>query len=228
MAITLATLPTNLLANTPRLRTLDLSDNVLETLPHGLFATLGRLREVSVAGNPGAPFALAVELTRTDAEPWAPGPATVFAHIAVGAPFAMTAPLTVSPEAGAEADLPTAVMVAVGETTGTTFAAAQVAGSPLTLRANAAPLPTTQCRGLPCLRGFETVPGSPLTLFHRPPQALAAPTPDPLAGGDALRLPLNALIAPGDAPDAMRWQVSSSDESVATARIVGAELVVEP
>ena len=26
----------------------------------------------------------------------------------------------------------------------------------------------------------------------------------------------------------MRWEVSSSDESVATARIVGAELVVEP
>ena len=43
-----------------------------------------------------------------------------------------------------------------------------------------------------------------------------------------LRLPLDALIAPGDAPDAMRWAVSSSDESVATARIVGAELAVEP
>ena len=89
-------------------------------------------------------------------------------------------------------------------------------------------MPTAQCSGMPGFRGFETVPSSPLVLFHRPPQPLAAPTPAPLEGGDTLRLPLASLIAPGDAPDAMRWQVSSSDESVATARIVGAELVVEP
>ena len=224
----LAALPENLLANTPRLRTLDLSDNALETLPESLFAGLGRLREVSAADNPGAPFALAVALVRTDARPWAPGPATVSAHIALGAPFALSAPLAASPTPSAETNLPTTVVVAAGETTGTAFAAAQVAGSPLTLHTDAAPMPTTQCNGLPCLRGFETMPGSPLTLFHRPPQALAAPTPDLLLGGDTLRLPLASLIALGDAPDAMRWEASSSDESVANARIVGADLLVEP
>ena len=165
---------------------------------------------------------------RTDADPWAPGPATVSAHIAVGAPFAMTVPLTVSSEASAEAALPTTVAITAGETTATTFAVVQSAETPLTLRTAAPPMPTAQCSGVPCFRGFETVPGSPLVLFHRPPQPLAAPTPAPLEGGDALRLPLASLIAPGDAPDAMRWEVSSSDESVATARIVGAELVVEP
>ena len=89
-------------------------------------------------------------------------------------------------------------------------------------------MPTAQCSGTPCFHGFETVPGSPLVLFHRPPQPLAGPTPAPLEGGDALRLPLDALIAAGDAPDAMRWEVLSSDESVATARIVDAEVVAEP
>ena len=89
-------------------------------------------------------------------------------------------------------------------------------------------MPTTQCNGLPCLRGFETAPSSPLTLFHRRPQPLAAPTPEPLEGGDTLRLPLASLIASGDAPDAMRWEAWSSDESVASARIVGADLLVAP
>ena len=222
----LAALPAGLLSETPRLRTLDLSDNALDTLPNGLFAGLGALREVSVEGNPGAPFDLAVELVRTDAEPWAPGPATVSARAAMGAPFAMAAPLVVAP-AAVEPAAPTIVEVAAGETTGTSFAAASAAGAALALRAEAAPMPTAQCGGMPCFRGFETVPGATLTLFHRPPQALAAPTPEPLAGGDALRLPLDSLIAVGDAPDGMAWQASSSDESLATARIVGADLVVE-
>ena len=54
------------------LERLDLSANALEALPAGLFAGLQRLREVSVANNPGAPFGLAVTLVRTDAAPWRP------------------------------------------------------------------------------------------------------------------------------------------------------------
>ena len=223
----LSALPAGLLSETPRLRTLDLSDNALDALPDGLFAGLGALRAVSVEGNPGAPFDLAVELVRTDAEPWAPGPATVSARAAMGAPFAMAAPLVVAP-ADTEPAVPPTVEIAVGETTGTSFAAASVAGAALALRTEAAPMPTAQCGGMPCFRGFETVPSSTLTMFHRPPQALAAPTPEPLAGGEALRLPLDSLVAAGDAPDGMAWEASSSDESLATTRIVGTDLVVEP
>ena len=207
------------------LQRLDLRGNGLSTLPADLFAGLRRLREVSVEDNPGAPFALALELVRTDAEPWAPGPATVSARVASGAPFPLAAPLTASPR---PTGLPRTVAVAGGETTGTEFAAAQVRGAPLTLRTGAAPMPTALCRGAPCFSGFQTVPSSALTLFHRPPQALAPPTPAPLAGGDALRLSLASLIAPGDASDGLRWQASSSDESTATVRIVGTDLLVEP
>ena len=89
-------------------------------------------------------------------------------------------------------------------------------------------MPTPQCNGTPCFRGFETTPGSPLILFHRPPQVLATPTPPPLAAGNALRLPLDSLVAPGDAPDGMTWEVSSSDESIATVRIAGAFLLIDP
>ena len=210
------------------LERLDLSSNALEVLPPGLFAGLRRLREVSVEDNPGAPFGLTLELARTDAEPWAPGPATITARAALGAPFAMAAPLTAEPTPAAETALPPAVAVAAGETTGTTFTAAQPAGSPLTLRADAPPMPTAQCNETPCFRGFETVPGSPLILFHRPPHPLAAPAPEPLAAGDPLRLPLASLVAPGDAPHGMAWEASSSDASIATARIVGAALLVQP
>ena len=224
----LAALPAGLLSHTPRLESLDLSANALEALPPGLFAGLRRLREVSVEDNPGAPFGLAVTLLRTDADPWAPGPATISARAALGAPFPLTAMLTASPTPAAETALPTTVRVAAGETTGATFAVPQPAGSPLALRADAPPMPTAQCNGTPCFRGFETVPGSPLILFHRPPRPLAAPAPEPLAAGDPLRLPLASLVAPGDAPDGMAWEASSSDASIATARIVGAALLVQP
>ena len=78
---------------------------------------------------------------------------------------------------------------------------------------------------LPRLRDH---PGFPLVLFHRPPRPLATPAPEPLAAGDPLRLPLASLVAPGDAPDGMAWEASSSDASIATARIVGAFLLVQP
>ena len=55
------------------LRTLLLDGNGLETLPDGLFAGLSGLRELSLENNPGAPFKLAVELARTDADTWARG-----------------------------------------------------------------------------------------------------------------------------------------------------------
>ena len=71
------------------------------------------------------------------------------------------------------------------------------------------------------------MPGPALTLFRQPPRALLAPEPEPLAGDD-LRLPLASLVAAGDAPGTLRWQASSSDDSVATVRVIGGVLVVEP
>ena len=211
------------------LRVLDLSANGFETLPAGLFAGLS-LREASVAGNPGAPFALAAELARTDAdEPWAPGPATVEARLPLGAPFPLRVSLTASPSADG---LPTMLMIPAGATAGEAFAATAPAdGTALTLRTGAATLPAATCGAewpfRSCFRGLAPMPSATLTLFRQPPRALPAPQPEALAGDD-LRLPLASLVAAGDAPGGLRWQATSSDDSVATVRVIGGELVAEP
>ena len=208
------------------LRTLLLDDNGLETLPAGLFAGLAGLREVSLEGNPGAPFALAVELARTDADDLSvPGPATVQARLASGAPFALRAQLSAEPAA---AGLPAAVTIGAGAVAGAPFAVAASAAT-LRLAVGLAELPATRCGAVPCLRGMETASGAALVLYRRPPQARSVPEPAPLEGGDDLRLALASLIDPGDGdPAALRWRASSSDASVATVEVVDGDLVVTP
>ena len=206
------------------LRTLLLDGNGLRTLPDGLFAGLDSLGELSLQGNPGAPFALAVELARTDADAWTPGPATVQAQFALGAPFALRSELSAHPTT---AGLRETVEIDAGATFGVPFAVAST--STLRLVAGPAPLPATRCGEAPCFRGVEAVPGEALTLYRRPPRAQPAPTPEPLRDGDDLRLALESLIRPGGGdPADLRWRASSSDESVATARVVGGRLVVTP
>ena len=221
----LTTLPPQPFAALPRLRVLDLSGNAFATLPTGLFAGLS-LREASLADNPGAPFALAAELARTDADPWADGPATVEARLPAGAPFPMRLPLTAAPVADG---LPTMLDIPAGATAAEPFAASAPPAGVLALRTGAATLPPPVCGAewpfRPCFRGLAPMPGPALTLFRRPPRALPAPEPEALVGDD-LRLALTSLIAAGDG--ALRWQATSSDESVATVRVVGGDLLVEP
>ena len=223
----LAALPPAPFADVPRLRTLDLSANGFATLPPGLFAGLTNLGEASLAGNPGAPFPLAAELARTDAAAGASGPATVEARVAAGAPFVLRLPLVAEPAEG----MPATLSIAAGATAGAPFAAAEPAAGALRLQASAPPMPPARCGDewpfRDCFRGFAPTEGEPLMLFRQPPRALAAPHPEPLAGDD-LRLPLASLVAAGDSPGALRWQATSSDESIATARIVGRNLLVEP
>ena len=205
------------------LRTLLLDGNALRTLPDGLFAGLDSLGELSLDDNPGAPFALAVELARTDAGAWAPGPATVQARFALGAPFALRSQLSAVP---AQAGLPELARIDAGATTSSASFMVPASTSTLRLLAEPTALPTARCGDAPCFRGVEAVPGEALVLYRRPPQAQTAPQPAPLEGGDHLRLALAKLIREGDGD--LRWRVSSSDESVATAQVVGSSLVVTP
>ena len=206
------------------LRTLLLERNELRTLPDGLFAGLDSLRELSLENNPGAPFELAVELARTDADPRAPGPATVQARFALGAPFALQADLSAEPMAAA---LPDTVAIGAGAVSGTSFTVAAMPS--LRLLAEPAALPSTRCRGVPCFRGIVAVAGEALVLYRRPPQVQPVPPLEPLENNDPLQLALTSLIRPGDSdPGGSPWRASSSDESVATARVVGDNLVVTP
>ncbi len=89
-------------------------------------------------------------------------------------------------------------------------------------------LPGTRCDGLPCWHGLALAAGEPLSLFVLSPMpSTSVPQPDALYGY-ALQLPLAALVTAGDAPRELRWRASSSDQSLATARIVGSHLLVEP
>ena len=221
-------LRTNDLLGLHGLRRLDLSNNALAMLPAGLFTGMEGLREVSVEGNPGAPFALTVELARLDAEPWAPGPAQLVARTAWAAPFSLAATLSASPADAVAGELPEMVEIAAGAMAGQPFSAASNNGAALALRTDAAPLPTAQCGDHPCFRGFQTVPGPALTLFRQPPRALPSPTLEPLQGGDELRLPLASLVEAADPMEELRWQATSSDEALATVRIVDGSLVVTP
>ena len=228
----LAALPGGVLAGLPELRWLRLDGNALETLPEGLFVGADSLRSARLADNPGAPFALRVELRRTDAALHAPGPATIRAEIAAGAPFAVRVGLSAqggeivstggSPAASGDASL------ASGETTGRAVLvnmAVPGAQGAVRVTATVGEVPQTICNGLPCWDGLALAAGEPLTLFIRPPTASRPPTPAPLVGSE-LRLPLDSLVSAGTLP-LERWQASSSDPAVATAHILGGELVVE-
>ena len=215
----LTALPGGAFAGLGSLRALRLDGNRLATLPAGLFAGLGALEELHLHGNPGAPFMLAIGLSRTDADPWLPGPAMVAARVAEGAPFTLRAALAGGP-AGQ-------VSVPAGATRGEPVEVAD-GGAPLTLTARPEPVPDDRCeQGLvdvPCFSGFATVAGEPLTLYKVPPRATTLP--EQALDGDALRLPLAERFnaAPGEA---FTYAAQSSDPSVASVRVEAGVLVVE-
>ena len=212
---------------------LRLDGNSLAELPDGLFATLANLRSLRLQGNPGAPFTLRLGLERTDADPWAPGPATLRATVPTGAPFDFEARLSAQGGAlraaasPAASSTPTAAAMVPAGGTATAALAVEALAEGGVVRIEAAPpgLPEMSCDSQPCWRGLELADADPLVLFSRPPMAGGTPTPQPLHG-DALRLPLASLAAEGDAGE-LRWTVRSSDESVAAARLDGDDLVVE-
>ena len=226
----LAALDEDAFAGLAELRELDLSDNALEELPGGLFAGVGSLRSAFLADNPGAPFALSVELRRTDAAAGEAGPATIRAELAAGAPFAVEVGLTANNAELAAADGSAfedgAASLAAGDTFGSSVLATSRGVGAAQVSAMVGRMPETICDGAPCWTGLELSAGPPLVLFWAPPLAQPAPAPDPLFGDD-LRLPLQSLIDAGDSA-APSWRASSSDPSVAAARIRGGELVVEP
>ena len=226
----LAALPRDAIAGLSGLWMLRLNGNLLSALPAGLFEGVSGLRELWLQGNPGAPFVLRLELARTDAEPWAPGPASVAARVAEGAPFALRSLLAASGEAlpegvalsvpaGAIASEPT--MLPQGEAN---LVWAQLAG--------ASPVPDDKCEladgaFVPCFQGIATAAGSPLALFKRAPVPVGPVEPMALrVDGDALRLDLASQFAasPGEV---LSYAAESSNPSAVRVRIDNGMLIAE-
>ena len=222
----LADLPADAFAPVPDLRSLRLDGNQLQTLPNGLFAGLASLRLLRLDGNPGAPFALRVELERTDAEPWALSPATLRATMPLGAPFETV--IALSAEGGTFADAATESQTTVppGATASAPFTVDSENGF-ARISLTAPELPARQCLTGPCWQGFALEAGEPLGLFARQPRSLAAPAPAPMLG-DGLRMALSSLAEAGEPGGQLEWSVHSSDPTVATVRILGGMLLVEP
>ena len=211
-------LPAALLSHSPRLRSLRLDGNRLQSLPAGLFAGVSGLRELRLSGNPGAPFALAPVLRRTDAEPWAPGPATVEAHLPLGAPFAMRLALSaMGGEASAEELALAAGAVASG--------AVQVSGDgPVRVVLAAPTIPRTRCGNGPCFDGLSAE-GAALALFATPPRVAGEVAPAELLGADAVRIDLSAHFAAGGG-GTLSYSAAVDDPRLATALVDGAFLTV--
>ena len=224
----LAALPAGAFSGLSELRQLLLDGNALEELPAGLFEGVGQLRELHLQDNPGAPFALTVDLVRTDAQAWTPGPASVAARVAAGAPFALEAALEAS--AG---ELPEGATVSIpaGAAQGAPATVQQSGAMPATVRLTAAPaVPETECEyGLlqrRCFQGMTTRAGEPLVLFKQPPMPLAVDDQTLEAGGDALRFDLSERFEAA-AGEALKYKAESSDESVLRVSVVAGVLFVE-
>ena len=217
----LSELPPGALRGLSGLRRLDLSGNALEELPAGMFEGLAALREVRLQDNPGAPFLLTVELERTDAEAWAPGPASLSARVREGAPFPMQAVLA-EPE-GVALSIPAGAVRSEPATV-------EQGGAPLLLaRLSSAPeVPDAECEQgellRPCFEGLATAAGPPLALFKRPPTVAGLAAQALESGGDDLRVELSERFG---SEDVLAYVAESSDESVVRVRLRDGLLIVE-
>ena len=171
----LTELPEGVFSRLTNLWNIGLDGNELTVLPAGVFSGLGRLKELHLGDNPGSPFTLTVEVTRTDGgDATSPGPATLEFRVAEGAPFAMTTPLAAR---GGTLSPPSASFAA-GATVGTeatlTFdgsGAVSVAFGPVP---NVCEDPESNTEGPKC-SGLEIVAGGPLVVANPETVALSVP-----------------------------------------------------
>ena len=215
----LTALPRELFSNNSLLTELHLNDNALAALPVGIFSGLHMLRALQLQNNPGTPFALAIDLARTDANPWQPSsPATIVATMRQGAPFAMDVDLTV---AGGSLSAMAATL-ATGDTASNPVSVAQIGNAAAEVHVRVPSLPSEN------YDGFTIVAGEPLLLFKARPQALLVPAVPPLeAGGDAIVFHLATLLVDFDS-DQLTYTATSADASVATVHIDGDLLAIMP
>ncbi len=226
----LRSLPGGLLSDLASLSRLDLGGNRLAELPAGFFKGASNLSELNLSGNPGAPFTLAMELVRTDAEDFAPGPAAVVARVAEGAPFALSAGL-LAEGAALSAD---SARIGAGQVSGAPIAVSLSEGGAARLSLSGAPeVPSGLCGDVqdgrhPCFRGVRTEAGPGLLLFKRPPRVVrAVPGQAVESLGGALALDLSEFLA-ADGGGALAYSAESSDPALASVSVSGGVLSIEP
>ena len=191
----LTELPAGVFSDLPSLEWLNLGGNDLTALPEGVFSGLASLKELHLVHNPGSPFRLTAEVTRTDGgDPTSRGPATLGFSVAEGAPFAMTIPLSAR---GGTLSSPSASFAA-GATVGTE-ATLTFDGSGTGVSVAFGPVPTVceapgsntegpKCSGLEIVAGDLLVVANPETVALSVPAAHLTQASQDLSG----RIPLIA------------------------------------
>ena len=173
----LAALAPNMFSGLP-LQDLELDGNRLTGLPTGLFAGLRRqLNTLDMSGNPGAPFALRLELVaRPAADSSQDGSAAVAVEVASGVPFGVR----VGASASGGALSAHSTLVGAGQIRGEWISVAPEGAGPVTVKLDAVPeIPRElQCRprnspNRRCYRGVRIVAGPPLVLHGFADQVLA-------------------------------------------------------
>ena len=172
----LTALPEGVFSDLISLEWLGLESNDLTALPAGVFSGLASLNGLNLNWNPGSPFPVTAQVTRTDSSnPVSPGPATLGFSVTEGAPFAMTIPL--SARGGT---LSTGSVSFAAGATGGTGATLTPDGSGEGVSVALGPIPTV-CEDLesntegPKCSGLEIVAGDPLVVANPETVALSVP-----------------------------------------------------
>ena len=177
----LAALPPSLFAGLP-LNKLSLDGNRLAGLPNGLFAGLTNLETLNLSGNPGAPFALTLELVALPAANSSQGrSAAIAAEVASGVPFDVRAGISAS--GGVLSAHST--LIEAGQIKGERISVIPKSEGPVTVELDAVSglLKEWECDNFVnavafnqlCYLGIRTAAGAPLVLYGLPDQTL---TPD--------------------------------------------------
>ena len=207
------------LAGLNNLITLKLRGNSISELPAGLFAGFANLETLDLAPNPGAPFTFTLELERTDtANRLAPGPAGVAVKLAEGAPFEMTAALSVHNGSASVASL----TIGAGDTASTPAQVTAPVGSSIATHV-VLDHPTRIPGGF---TGVDVRTGSPLVLFaesdgHFPVAEGDIPPHILQVGGPRPTLDLTEYFADADGDELVYSVTPSGDHLVGIRENVG-------
>lgn len=221
----LTELPAGLLSGLSALRVLRLDGNRLAALPEQVFVGLSSLDTLLLAENPGAPFALELELERTDnPDPTATGPARIALAVAEGAPFSMPVPLTAR-GGGLSAEM---AVLEAGSERSAEITVTATEGGQNEVQVVAGPVPSVPRR----VTGIEVGLGDPLILFGEGTNAPPVPErevapqrlqsgahPTTFAASDYFRDPEGAAV---------RISGASADDAVATVTAEGGVVTLTP
>ena len=152
-----ASLRSNDFSGLPNLRRLFLGRNQLFSLPRGLFAGLGNLEVLDLSGNPGSVFTFRMT-------PKPRGSNQVVVEVDPGAPFEMSAELTVQNGTLDGGESSTTVTIPAGGTASAPLTVSRSGGTATVSLGTAPPVPSTTYNGSPAFQGIATAVGSPAVL----------------------------------------------------------------